>query len=96
MTVEWDDRKAAANLRKHRVSFEDAATVFLDPLAITFPDPDHSAEERREISVGCTIKGQVVFVSHSERGERTRILSARLTTGNERKQYEEGTGGQAW
>ena len=94
MTVEWDRRKAAANLKKHRVRFEDAATVFLDSLAITFPDPDHSSEERREITVGCTIKGVVVFVAHCERAERTRIISARLATRRERKQYEEGTWGQ--
>jgi uncharacterized DUF497 family protein len=53
--------------QKHRVAFEDAATVFLDPFAMTFPDPDHSSEERREITVGCTIKAHVVFVSHCER-----------------------------
>ena len=56
MTFEWDARKAAANFAKHGVAFEDAATVFLDPLAITFPDPDHSKEERREITIGYTIK----------------------------------------
>jgi uncharacterized DUF497 family protein len=64
VTVEWNQRKAAANLKKHRVAFEDAATVFLDPLATTFPDPDHSPEESREITIGCTLKGHVVFVSH--------------------------------
>ena len=94
MTVEWDARKAAANLKKHRVAFEDAATVFLDPLATTFSDPDHSPEEHREITIGCTIKRHVVFVSHCERAGRTRIVSARLATRNERKQYEEGTGGE--
>jgi len=68
MTFEWDARKAAANLRKHGVAFEEAATVFHDPLAMTFPDPDHSEEERREITVGCTIKGRMVFLAHCERG----------------------------
>ena len=63
MTVEWDERKAAANLKKHRVAFEDAATVFLDPLATTYPDPDHSSAEQREITVGFTMKRHVVFVS---------------------------------
>ncbi len=95
MTFEWDARKAAANLKKHRVTFEDAAAVFLDPLAITFRDPDHSPEERREITIGCTMKRRVVFVSHCQRGERLRIISARLATRAERKQYEEGTGKQA-
>jgi uncharacterized protein len=94
MTVEWDQRKAAANLKKHRVAFEDAATVFLDPLATTFPDPDHSREEKREITVGCTMKKHVVFVSHCERGGRIRIISARLATRNERKQYEEEIGSE--
>ncbi|MGO9257083.1 MAG: BrnT family toxin [Bryobacteraceae bacterium] len=68
MTFEWDARKAATNLKKHRVSLEDAASVFLDPFAITFPDPDHSLEESREITIGCTMKGHLVFVSHCERG----------------------------
>jgi uncharacterized DUF497 family protein len=94
MTVEWDERKAVANLKKHRVAFEDAATVFLDPLATTFPDPDHSPEESREITIGCTMKRHVVFVSHCERAGRIRIISARLATRNERKQYEEGAGGE--
>ena len=94
MTLEWDARKAAANLKKHGVTFEDAATVFLDPLAMTFPDPDHSLEESREITVGCTMKKHVLFVSHCERGERIRIVSARLVTRVERKQYEEGIGRQ--
>jgi uncharacterized DUF497 family protein len=87
---EWDARKAAANLKKHRVRFEDAATVFLDPLAITFPDPDHSVDERREITLGFTIKKHLVFVSHCERGGRIRIIGARRATRNERRQYEEG------
>ena len=94
MTVEWDARKAAANLKKHRVTFEDAATVFLDPLATTFPDPDHAPEERREITLGCTIKRRLVFVSHCEREGRIRIISARPATRTERKQYEEGTRSQ--
>jgi uncharacterized DUF497 family protein len=86
---EWDARKAAANLEKHHLSFEDAATVFLDPLAITFADPDHSADERREITVGHTIKRELVFVSHCERGERVRIIGARRATRTERRQSED-------
>lgn len=92
MTYEWDSRKAKENLRKHRVSFEEAATVFLDPLALTFPDPDHSDEEDREITIGVTARHRVVFVSHSQRGDRIRIISARKATRKERKQYEEGIG----
>jgi uncharacterized DUF497 family protein len=88
---EWDLNKARSNLRKHGVSFEEASTVFVDPLAITFPDPDHSDEENREITIGLTTKDRVVFVSHCARGDRTRIIGARRTTRKERKQYEEGT-----
>lgn len=95
VTFEWDAQKAAANLRKHRVAFEDAATVFLDPLAITFPDPDHSVEERREITIGRTMKGHLVFAAHCERAQRIRLISARRATRAERKQYEEGIDNQA-
>ena len=90
MTFEWDSRKAAANFNKHAITFEDAATVFLDPLASTFPDPDHSRGESREITVGYTMKGRLVFVSHCERGNRIRIISARPATRTERDQYEKG------
>jgi hypothetical protein len=68
MIYEWDERKAAANLKKHGVSFHDAATVFLNPLAMTFSDPDHSVEEQQEITIGRTIRQRLVFVSHCERG----------------------------
>ena len=87
---EWDAGKAAANVKKHRVSFEDATSVFLDPLAVTFPDPDHSAVEHREITIGHTLRRDLVFVCHCERGNRIRIISARLATRLERTQYEEG------
>lgn len=92
MIFEWDARKAAGNLKKHHVSFEQAATVFRDPLATTFPDPDHSLEEPREITIGYTIEGQLVFVSHCERRQRIRVISARLATRIERKEYEQATG----
>ena len=90
MVYEWDAKKAKGNRRKHRISFEDAATVFLDPLALTFPDPDHSSGEERETTIGRSRRQQVVFVSHCPRGDRVRIISARKTTRGERKQYEEG------
>ena len=93
MVFEWDAGKAAANLKKHRVSFEDAATVFLDPFALTFPDPDHSLDERREITIGHTMRQQALFVCHCERGLRIRIISARQATRSERTQYEEGLEG---
>ena len=92
MVYEWNAEKAKANLRKHRLSFAEAATVFLDPLALTFPDPDHSGGEEREITIGHSIRGQPLFVSHFERGDRVRIISARRATKGERKQYEEGIG----
>lgn len=92
MIYEWDAEKAKRNLRKHGISFEDAATVFLDPLALTFPDPDQSTGEEREITIGYSSRQQVVFVSHCQRANRIRIISARKATRGERKQYEEGNG----
>lgn len=92
MIYEWNAKKAAANLKKHTFSFEDAVTVFRDPLALTVPDPDHSAEEHREITIGHTVRQQLAFVSHCERGDRMRIISARLATRSERRQYEEALG----
>ena len=92
MDFEWDPRKARLNLKKHRVDFDEAASVFLDPLATTYPDPADSSVEHREITIGYTIKGNLVFVSHCERGTRIRIISARLATRAEREQYEEGIG----
>lgn len=92
MIYEWDAEKAKLNLRKHGVSFEDAATVFVDPLALTFPDPYHTGGEEREITIGHSTTGWVVFVAHCQRGNRVRIISARKATRRERKQYEEGIG----
>jgi uncharacterized DUF497 family protein len=89
---EWDPNKAAANLTKHGLAFEDAAAMFADPLAITFPDPDHSAEELRGITIGHTMRQELVFVSHREREGGIRIISARRATRSEQKQYEEGIG----
>ena len=89
MIYEWDPKKAKANQRKHGVSFDEAASVFLDPLAVTFPDPDHSGEEFREITIGRSASQRVVFLSHPRRGDRTRLISARKATRRERKQYEE-------
>jgi uncharacterized protein len=86
---EWDVQKAANNLRKHGVSFEEAATVFGDPLSVTYYDPDHSIAESRYIIVGMSRAGRLLIVAHSDRGENIRIISARQTTARERKQYEE-------
>ena len=92
MVYEWHAAKAKANLQKHGVSFDDAATVFLGPLALTYPDPYHSGEEEREITIGRTAGHRVVFVSHCQRGNRLRIISARRATRRERNQYEQGIG----
>jgi len=87
---EWDPKKAQANRRKHGVSFEEAASVFLDSRALTFGDPDHSDAEPREITIGISTSGRVLFLSHCERGDGIRIVSARKATPRERKQYAEG------
>jgi uncharacterized DUF497 family protein len=87
---EWDGDKAAANLKKHKVDFDEASTVFADPLAKIFSDDEHSAEEIREIIVGHSIAGRLVLVSFTERGQNAvRIISSRVATRNERKAYEE-------
>ena len=89
VNFEWDPGKARLNRRKHRVSFEEAATVFGDSLAVTYPDPDHSQSEQRFITVGISNTGRVLIVAHVDRRENIRIISARKTTQRERKQYEE-------
>lgn len=90
MDFEWDSNKEASNERKHGVSFHEAATVFGDPLAITFDDPDRSTHERRFITFGESRFGRLIVVSHTERREKTRIISARPMTRQERRIYEEG------
>ncbi len=90
MEFEWDPRKAAANDRKHNVSFQEAVTIFGDPLAITFEDPDHSMNEKRYITFGLSLQKRLLVVSHTERGDRTRIINARLLTRKERRIYEKG------
>ena len=89
MDFEWDPNKAASNLRKHKVSFNEAATVFGDFLSATFPDPDHSIDEDRYITIGVSKQGRVLVVAHADRGNRVRIISARKATGREEKYYEE-------
>ena len=95
MVYEWNAAKAKTNIQKHGVSFDEAATVFLDPLALTFPDPHHTGGEEREITIGYTTGHRVVFVSHCPRADRVRIISARKATRRERRQYEEGIGKEA-
>ena len=91
MEFEWDPDKAVSNLAKHGVSFQDAATVFGDPLAITYFDPDHSEEEDRFLTFGHSSAGHLLAVSHCDRDERIRIISARRATRKERKAYEKKT-----
>lgn len=88
---EWDAEKAEANLLKHGVSFEEAATVFFDPLSLTIPDPLHSADENRFVTTGVSDRQRQLVVIHAEHGERIRIISARLPTPGERKNYESGS-----
>lgn len=90
MQFEWDPKKAASNLRRHKVSFDEAATALEDELSLTGDDPDHSLEEVRLITFGVSSAGRLLVVSHTERGERIRIISARLATRAERNLYEEG------
>jgi uncharacterized DUF497 family protein len=88
LTFEWDKRKEVANIRKHGVSFHEASTVFLDPLSMTFYDPDHAEDEDRYITLGMTKNGRLLFVSHADRGDRVRIISAREASKLERNGYE--------
>jgi hypothetical protein len=88
MRFEWDLKKARRNNKKHEVSFEEAVTVFYDPLSATFDDPDHSLGERRYITIGFSSRDRLLVVSHSERGQALRIISARAATANERKRHE--------
>jgi uncharacterized protein len=85
----WDPRKAAANLRKHGVAFEEASTAFGDPLSITVPDPDHSADEERFVLIGVSRQHRLLVVVHGERSEEeVRLISARLANRRERRDYE--------
>ena len=88
---EWDKAKAEKNLKKHEVSFEEATTVFADPLSVTIPDPLHSEDENRFAITGLSHEQRQLVVVFTERGENIRIISARLATPRERKKYEEGT-----
>jgi hypothetical protein len=91
MEIEWDREKALSNLRKHGVSFDEAATVFYDPLSATFDDPDHSSAERRFVTVGFSAVGRLLVVSHTERKQALRIISARAATRSEKKRHEAQT-----
>jgi uncharacterized DUF497 family protein len=90
MKFEWDENKAEKNLSKHQVSFDEAKTVFDDPLYIDFYDPDHSEEEERYLIVGQSNRGCILIVSYTERGNSIRLISAREVTRKEQRVYEEG------
>ena len=89
MEFRWDENKAATNLSKHGVSFDEARTVFEDALYVDFYDPDHSYEEFRFIIVAQSANGRLLVVSYTERGNEIRLISARIATSSERKEYEE-------
>lgn len=90
LKFEWNEDKAEANLAKHGVSFEEAASVFGDPLALTFRDPDHSISEERWLTFGVSYSDRLLVVAHAERGRSIRIVSARRATRHERGIYEHG------
>jgi uncharacterized DUF497 family protein len=85
---EWDENKALRNLKKHGIDFDEARAVFFDPLAVTIPDPLHSIGESRLITVGLSVAGNLLVVSHREKASAIRLISARRATSKERKQYE--------
>jgi len=91
LSFEWDQNKAKTNLAKHGVSFEEAATVCGDALSLTIPDPAHSQVEDRWIVLGWSHQRKLLVVAHTERGDSIRVISARLASRRERKQYEEST-----
>lgn len=90
MQFEWNSEKATQNIKKHGVPFDEATTVFNDPLSITFPDPDHSFFEERYVIIGLSSKNRLLIVAHTDRAEKVRIISAREATRNERRFYAEG------
>ncbi len=91
MTFQWDPDKASSNIKKHGVSFEEAVTVFGDPLAVTISDPDHSVGEFRFLTAGQSRLQRLLVVSHTEREGEVRLISARLATRQEKRNYESGT-----
>lgn len=91
LSFEWDDEKAKANFKKHRVGFDEATTVCTDPFSVTIPDPGHSADEQRYVDIGSSDKGRVLVVVYTERGSNIRIISCRRATLSERTLCEEGS-----
>lgn len=87
LLFEWDKKKAIANLEKHKVSFEEAATIFADDNSLTIDDPDHSVQEIRNITIGSSFHERVLVVVHTDRKEKIRIISSRLASRKERQLY---------
>lgn len=92
LEFEWDPEKAEANRKKHRVTFEEASTVFADPLSLTIADPDHSEREERMLLLGTSRSGRLLVISHTYHDRRIRLISAREATRRERRDYEENIG----
>lgn len=90
MQFEWDPQKAAANVKRRRITFDEAASVLGDPLSTTYPDEAHSDEETRFLTIGASHRGRVMVVAHTERNDTIRIISARRATRREREFYEQG------
>jgi len=90
LKFEWDNDKAEKNIKKHKISFEEAVTVLCDPLSLTIADPDHSEEEERFIDIGRSEKDRVLVVVYTQRNQNLRIISCRRATSAELKFYEEG------
>jgi uncharacterized protein len=88
--LEWDPEKATSNYAKHGVDFHEAGTVLDDPLSTTFPDPDHSLDEQRYLTIGSSLSGRILVVAHADRGDAVRLISARPATSGERRFYEQG------
>ena len=91
MKFQWDPRKATKNVARHGISFREASTVFGDPLASTIPDPDHSIDEARLLTIGRSTAGRLIVVPHTDREDEVRIISARPGTQGEKKRYEQGS-----
>jgi uncharacterized protein len=90
LEFEWDEAKAKANLKKHKVSFQDGKTIFNDPLLLTFPDQEHSEHEERYINIGVSAEGNVIVLVSTERRGKIRIINCRKATSHERRFYEKG------
>jgi uncharacterized DUF497 family protein len=90
LQFEWNDKKARLNKRKHKLTFEEASTIFGDPLSVTIPDTVHSVSEDRFITIGTSINNKLIVVVYTDHDDIIRIISARGATANEKRQYENG------